>query len=351
MSQIMSPIPCSVPRLATTSLPIPYLSNQRPRRILVSKAICCNNSAFQEFNKPFHIKCIESAAKCSLSLAATFLLISAPPALSKEEIFGIPRVVDGDTLVVNGTRIRLFGIDAPESKQSCTKAGKNYECGTASKNALQEKIATSPVRCAVKKKDMYGRSVAICRLDPPKGPAKLGEEEGLDLNGWLVREGWAVAYKRYSKSYVPFELAAQEERKGIWSGKFEDPETWRKEHKNGRSSKLRNISRGTEIVALGENSAAQSILKTPSVAAGVAVAPSVATIPSNSPGAINTELLLPDISSTCLIKGNISAKGAKIYHLPGGRFYEATRINIKAGEKYFCSEEEAIAAGWRASKG
>ena len=87
------------------------------------------------------------------------------------------------------------------------------------------------------------------------------------------------------------------------------------------------------------------------MAAGVAVAPSVATIPSNSPGAINTELLLPDISSTCLIKGNISAKGAKIYHLPGGRFYEATRINIKAGEKYFCSEEEAIAAGWRASKG
>lgn len=94
----------------------------------------------------------------------------------------------------------------------------------------------------------------------------------------------------------------------------------------------------------------QSILKTPSAAA-VAVAPSVATIPSNSPGAINTELLLPDIKSMCLIKGNISANGAKIYHLPGGRFYKATKIINKAGEKYFCSEEEALAAGWRASKG
>jgi endonuclease YncB( thermonuclease family) len=299
---------------------------------------------------------LEPIGKCALSLAASFLLLTTSPALAKEEVFGIPRVIDGDTIVVNGTRIRLFGIDAPESKQSCTTAGKDYECGTASTNALVEKIGSAPVRCAVKRKDMYGRSVAICRLDPPKG-AKIGEE-GLDLNAWLVQEGWAVAYKRYSKAYVPLEAQAQEERKGIWSGNFEDPETWRKEH-NGRTGKTSKNSIPAGVVAsiigaesvekingdqtpLVEAEPASAAVTTEESQAAVAMAPLLATSSGSSTP--------PAVNDSCLIKGNINAKGLKIYHVPGGRFYEATKIDTEAGEKLFCSEEEAIAAGWRPSK-
>jgi endonuclease YncB( thermonuclease family) len=335
MSYSISVTPSSAPRFVAPSRISFRSMSGRPQQILRHKSIICSSINSQTFNKPLHGIFIESVAKCGLSLAASFLLISAPPAFAKEEIFGIPRIVDGDTLVVDGTRIRLFGIDAPESKQSCSTAGKDYECGTASKNALQGKIGTSPVRCAVKRKDMYGRSVAICKLDPPKG-VRAGED-GLDLNAWLVKEGWAVAYKRYSKAYVPLETQAQEERKGIWSGKFEDPEKWRKEH-NSKTG-ISKLTPAAVAVAPIRTSAVMAVVEKIETAA-VAVAPAVALESS----------ILPKNTSDCLIKGNITAKGAKIYHVPGGRFYEATKIDKNTGERFFCNEEEALAAGWRASK-
>lgn len=179
----MSLSSCSVPKLAVPSRNS-LRSLPKVQRIIRHKPIFHTVSKLKIFHNARHLKLIERTAKFSLSLAASFLLITGPPALGKEDIFGIPtRVVDGDTIVFNGTRIRLFGIDAPETKQSCTLAGKAYECGIASKDALEAKIGTDPVRCAVKRKDMYGRSVAICKL-----------EKGLDLNAWLVKEGWAVAY-------------------------------------------------------------------------------------------------------------------------------------------------------------
>lgn len=131
----------------------------------------------------------EKAAAGGMSLAAALLLVTAPPALAKEDIFGPAKVVDGDTLVVDGTRIRMFGIDAPETKQSCDLKGKNYTCGLSSKAALEKEIAGAPVRCEPKQKDLYGRTVAICRLAPPG--SKSGEGE--DINAWMVSEGWAVA--------------------------------------------------------------------------------------------------------------------------------------------------------------
>jgi endonuclease YncB( thermonuclease family) len=323
-----------MPRLAVPSQCPPRSTSEKFQHIIRHKPISCHISESIIFYKPFQLKIIESTAKFGLSLAASFLLITAPPALGKEDCFGIPRVIDGDTIVINGTRIRLFGIDAPESKQSCTSAGKAYECGTASKNALVEKIGSAPVRCAVKRKDMYGRSVAICKL-----------EEGLDLNAWLVKEGWAVAYSRYSQAYVPLEAQAQEERKGIWSGNFENPEKWRKEHssRTGAGNTVPEVAvPATTAVAMMEKEEKADVA---GKAGGVAVAS------FSTPTAINSKALLPDDSTNCLIKGNITAKGAKIYHVPGGRFYDSTKINTKAGEKFFCSQEEAVAAGWRASKG
>lgn len=122
---------------------------------------------------------------------------------------------------VAGTRVRLFGIDAPEKKQACLDGrGESYLCGQAATSALREVIGNAPVACTVKTKDMYRRSVAVCTVVRPG-------ERPLDLNAWLVEEGHAVAYRRYSKDFVPAELRAQEAKRGIWAGRFELPEGWR----------------------------------------------------------------------------------------------------------------------------
>ena len=103
-------------------------------------------------------------------------------------------MVDGDTLEVAGVRVRLFGIDAPETKQSCGRDGPAgggeapYACGEASKAALAAKIGSTPVLCDVKSKDIYGRSVAQCSLVPRGGRAE-------DLCAWQVQQGNAVAYR------------------------------------------------------------------------------------------------------------------------------------------------------------
>lgn len=262
--------------------------------------------------------------------AAAALLLAAPPALAKGELSGrVDRVVDGDTLIVDGTRVRLFGIDAPESKQSCDRDGGAYACGAASKEALERRIGASPVRCAVKSNDMYNRSVAICYAPPQDGS---GADAAGDLNAWMVSNGWAVSYRRYSKAYAPLEEEAQAARRGIWAGTFEVPDAWRREHLRG--------GRGGGGGPNGSSSSDSAVVTDADVGATAAAAAAAAPPPA-----------APSPTDPCLIKGNISAKGARIYHVPGGRFYEVTRIDEAAGERYFCSEEEAAAAGWRPARG
>lgn len=128
-------------------------------------------------------------------------------------------IIDGDMLRVGGTRIRLHGIDAPEIEQTCSDAdGDEYHCGQRSTTALSNKIGGHIASCERKDVDRDGRIVAVCRV---------GDE---DLNGWLVFEGHAVAYTRYSFKYVPNEIRTQMSERGIWSGKFMAPEDWRREH-------------------------------------------------------------------------------------------------------------------------
>lgn len=262
---------------------------------------------------------VTAAARAGAGLATAALLLAAPPALAREDLFGPARVVDGDTIVVGSTRVRLFGIDAPETHQSCSAKGGEaaYECGVAAKAALERKIGAAPVRCETKRKDMYGRTVAICSLDSrfPGGAAE-------DLNGWMVSEGQAVAYRRYSKKYAPLEDAARAAGKGIWSGQFQEPEAWRKEHPRGKA-------RGDAVT---QKAAAAAV-----AAAALPPAPPLVLPVPLGPGG-------------CSIKGNITAKGDRVYHSPGGRSYEATKINTAAGERWFCSEAEAEAAGWRPTK-
>ena len=146
-------------------------------------------------------------------------LLSAITEVQAANLQGHPSVIDGDTIELHGTRIRLFGIDAPESRQLCQDAaGHDYRCGQKAAFALADHINSGTVFCDPRDVDRYGRTVAICYL---------GAE---DLNGWMVEEGQAVAYRRYSLDYVSQEQAAQAAHRGLWAGSFTMPWDWRKQH-------------------------------------------------------------------------------------------------------------------------
>ncbi len=126
------------------------------------------------------------------------------------------RIVDGDTIHINKMKYRLHGIDAPEMKQLCKLKEKNYKCGVKSKEFLVSLIGNQSVKCNQKDIDRYKRIIAECFVAQ------------VNLNKELVRNGWALAYRDYSKDYVPDEKFAQENNLGMWKGTFIHPKNWRK---------------------------------------------------------------------------------------------------------------------------
>ena len=146
---------------------------------------------------------------------SVLLLVLFLPATTNAEIVGKARIIDGDTIDIAGQRIRLHGIDAPEAMQTCRAEGRTYRCGRDATTALAGKIGQRPVACHQKDTDRYGRVVAVCWI---------GAE---NLNAWMVWQGWAVAYRRFSKDYVLHEDAAKEARRGVWRGQFQMPWEWR----------------------------------------------------------------------------------------------------------------------------
>jgi endonuclease YncB( thermonuclease family) len=217
------------------------------------------------------------------SLLITVALFAATPSPAAEMV-GTATVIDGDTIEIRDQRIRLHGIDAPEGGQLCERDGSPYRCGQRAALALADKIGRATVRCEQRDVDRYNRIVAVCSLG------------NVDLNASMVRQGWAIAYRQYSRDYVNDESAAQAEKAGIWAGRFIEPSRWRR----------------------GDRLAVESA-KEPATA-------------------------------SCQIKGNISRSGERIYHVPGGRDYGPTRIDKSKGERWFCSEDEARKAGWRGSR-
>jgi endonuclease YncB( thermonuclease family) len=154
--------------------------------------------------------------RASLVLGLLGLLILSFSARA-EEIAGQASVIDGDTIEIVGTRIRLHGIDAPESRQTCRdRAGRDYRCGQRAAFALSDWVGRATVSCRQTDIDRYGRVVAICRA------------KGADVNQWMVRQGWAIAYRQYGQDYVPDEQAAQRAGVGMWAGTFASPSDWRK---------------------------------------------------------------------------------------------------------------------------
>ena len=153
-----------------------------------------------------------------LVLALAAITVAVPAAST--EIAGLARVIDGDTLAINTHRIRIHGIDAPETGQSCLDTrGRNYRCGELSTRTLRHTIANRPIRCVVQTRDRYGRSIARCTI------------AGIDIGAEQVRFGAALAYRRYSRDYVPQETAARAAGAGLWSGSFTPPWIWRRQNR------------------------------------------------------------------------------------------------------------------------
>jgi len=131
------------------------------------------------------------------------------------DIAGSARVIDGDSLIVAGVEIRLYGIDAPEYRQYCFRRGRPWACGVDATRSLRALIAERAVSCRAHEKDRYGRIVAACSV------------AGSDLGAAMVAGGHAVAYGAYQLE----ERAARNAGRGIWSSRFETPAAWRASHR------------------------------------------------------------------------------------------------------------------------
>tara|TARA_Y100001958_G_C21103891_1_gene452973 strand:- start:142 stop:660 length:519 start_codon:yes stop_codon:yes gene_type:complete len=154
----------------------------------------------------------------------TFCLLFINPA-SSETLFGKASVVDGDTIVIEKKKIRLHGIDAPEKKQICKRDylsisfftfTKNYQCGLVSKVKLENLLKNNEIKCIIRGSDFYKRKIGTCYRNK------------ININSWMVRNGYAVAYEKYSKKYKSVELEAKKNNLGIWQGDFDMPWDWRK---------------------------------------------------------------------------------------------------------------------------
>lgn len=184
------------------------------------------------------------------------------------------RVIDGDTIELDGTVYRLNGIDAPEHGQRCG----DWNCGEDATAALAEIVKGREVACDPISEDRYGRVIATCHAD------------GTDIGGSMIDKGMAWAFVRYSDVYEADEAEARRRKDGVWTGRYMPPWEFRR---------------------------------------------------------ARWEAAAQDAPEGCPIKGNISRNG-HIYHPPWSPWYGRTRIDTSKGERWFCTEAEAVAAGWRA---
>ena len=201
-------------------------------------------------------------------LSVVPLLISASAGAAP--VIGTARAIDGDSLMVSDQEVRLFGIDAPELMQTCTRNGEPWNCGQVAKDQLAKLIAGKQVVCVPVTVDRYRRTVARCTAG------------AVELNRVMVAVGYAVAFRRYSLDYGSAEDSARASKRGLWSGTFELPAEVRQAEAGHRpeSGAERTRARHERPVARGRR-------------------------------------LEPQPTGGCRIKGNHSRRGELIYHLPG----------------------------------
>jgi endonuclease YncB( thermonuclease family) len=245
----------------------------------------------------------KNGAKSMRAMLAILCCLISVNVARGEQIEGIPHIVDADTVYEGTAKIRLSGIDAPEMDQVCLDAtGKRWNCGIDAKEKLQAFANGRPWICDLSGKDIYRRNLGSCTV------------QGEEVSRWLVRNGWALAFRRYSNAYVADEDFAREHKHGLWAGAFIAPWEWR--------------HRSNPTVILGA-------VAVPIDAQRVLLSPAAAAQPPEP---------------NCSIKGNLKSAGQCIYHVPGGHFYDRLNMERSAARRWFCSEAEAQAAGCRKSK-
>ena len=169
-------------------------------------------------------------------LAAVVVTMGAMPihgkmALADMVVEGSARAIDGDTIEIKGQRFRLHGIYAPESKQTCLDmAGAAYTCGKVASESLADFLLHTPVRYLMRLRDRYKRHIAICKAN------------GTNINSWMIKNGWALAYRKYSPDYIADENEARTSVRGMWSGTFIEPWRWRR----GERLPITNSRKGLE---------------------------------------------------------------------------------------------------------
>ena len=226
-------------------------------------------------------------------LLFAFAALLAAPAVAQAPVSGFAQAKDGDSLMVGDTEVRLFGIDAPEFDQSCTKNGQEWSCGTAAAEQLSRLVTGKHVVCVSVGVDAHKRVLGRCMAG------------ATDVNRTMVALGYAVAFRRYSSDYVSAEETAKVNKRGIWAGKFQMPSDFRHSGDLPVPQKPKASAKRTAPKAVSNGWQARA-------------------------------------SGNCNIKGNRNRKGQWIYHLPGMPYYDQTRA-----EEMFCTEAEARAAGYR----
>ncbi|WP_342710160.1 thermonuclease family protein [Bradyrhizobium sp. B124] len=238
--------------------------------------------------------------KHRVMMSALLAIIASPVCAAK--LSGPARILDGNTIEIKQTKIRLSGIDAPETDQICLDAhGQKWACGVSARDELIKHSDGRTWDCYTKGVDEYGGSLGSCLI------------AGEDVNAWMVSSGWALSSGRYTHTYVVYEVVASNAYAGIWSGAFIAPWDW------GHRDK------GTIIIgASSVPTEAQELL-------------------------LGSALLSDPPSPDCLIKGTVGHKSERIYHLPGQLGYGQIDMTKKLGDRWLCSEAEAEAKGWRKS--
>ena len=234
---------------------------------------------------------------------AAVLLLALPSLAHAAEISGVPKIRQGDVVQIGNSRIRLGGIDAPSTDQLCLNTkGERWTCGVAARDALIKHAGERSWTCHSRTTDRHGRVVARC------------EAGGEDVQKWMVANGWAMALGRVSHDYDADQKAARAAKAGMWQGAFIAPWDWRVRNK-----------------------------KTPILGA---------TRPPPNAHAILLASASGDVapSPDCTIKGNVNSSGECIYHKPTSRWYAQIKMKISKGTRWFCSVEEAEAAGCRETR-
>lgn len=230
-------------------------------------------------------------------------LLFLPALAHAADISGIAKIRNGDSIQIGSSHIRLGGIDAPSVDQLCLNTkGERWTCGVAARDALAHHTANQSWTCHVLRTDHHGLSVAHCEVN------------GEDIQKWLARSGWALAYVKFSRDYVADEKAAREAKAGMWQGAFIAPWDWRVRNK--------------KTAILGATKPPPNARAVLMASASGPVAPS------------------PD----CTIKGNVNSAGECIYHTKKSRWYAQIKMKISKGTRWFCSVEEAEAAGCRETR-